>query len=125
MWAPCPNRVARSPLQTTEGLAMAVTVGSGLTLITMLLTELALQPVRVLVPVAVYVAVLAGVKATPGVHPGLRVYTSAPATEMVTLSPLHRLKSLAPMVTVGWGLTVTASVALLEQPVRVWVPTTV
>jgi hypothetical protein len=111
--APVPVRVEVLPEQMVGLLAVAVTVGEGLTVISCVVVEE--QPD---VPVTVYVVVVAGETVTevPVSAPGFHVYVVAPEAVIVVEVPEQIVALDAVTVTVGVGLTVTVTVCVEVQP---------
>jgi hypothetical protein len=105
------------PEQIVDGLAVAETVGVGLTVtVTRPVLE---QPVDV--PVTVYVVVVTGetVTVVPLNEPGIHEYVVAPLPVNEDELPEQIVDGLAVAVTVGVGFTVTVTRPVLEQPVEV------
>jgi len=124
--APLPVSVTVDPLHMIAPEAEAVTCGTLLTVMRTLAAFVMVQPVRVLVPLTVYVAEAVAVKETPLTTDGNHVYVSAPFPDNVTVFPAQTTIALADAETTGRGFTVKDIVAgvLLVQPVRVLVPET-
>jgi len=113
---PPPVNVTVLPLQTVVlGLALAVTVGSGFTVIDIL--AVLVHPAAS-VPVTVYELEEAGVKANPLVTPPVQLYDVAvPPPVKVSAVPAQILvPGLALAVTVGAGFTVIDILAVLVHP---------
>jgi hypothetical protein len=105
-------------------VAVAVTVGEGLTV--MATCAVLLQVPEV--PVTVYVVLVPGETETgdPGIEPGFHTYEVAPEPVSVVEFPEQIVVEDAVAVTVGVGLTVTVTCAVLVQvfpavPVTVYV----
>lgn len=110
------------PAQIEELPAVAVTVGEGFTV--MSCVAVAVQPA--VVPVTVYVVVIAGETVTgfPESDPGIHVYVVAPFAVSVVELPEHSVVLVAETPTVGDGVTVTSTVCVDVQPFAA-VPVTV
>jgi hypothetical protein len=111
--APLEDNVAVDPAQTAGGLEVAVSVGVEVTVRTTV-TEFVQLP---LLPVTVYVVVVAGETETddPLKEPGIHVYVVAPEAVNVDELPEQIPVGFAEAVTVGVGLTVIATVLVPVQ----------
>ena len=110
------------PAQIVGALAVAVTVGEGFTVI----TRVAVPVQPAVVPVTVYVVVIAGETVTevPVNDPGIQLYVVAPLAVIVVELPEQIVVLVAVVVTVGLGVTLTVTVCVLVQPLTA-VPVTV
>jgi hypothetical protein len=102
-----------------------VIVGVGFTVTLSTATLVLVHPVKVLVPVTVYEPLTVGVNATPSVIPPVHVYVSAPPPIKVVVAPSQITELEIAAVTTGKVFTVTLSIAVFVQPVKVFVPVTV
>jgi len=123
VFAPLAVNTDISPLHIADVLAVAVTVGNGLTVT--LTVAVPVHP-AVLVPVTVYVVVALGVTVllAPLPNPPDQLYVFAPLAVNTDVAPLHIAAGLAVAVTDGNGFTVTLTVAVPVHP-AVFVPVTV
>jgi hypothetical protein len=114
------------PKQITGLVTDAVTTGKELTVTDTEAKFVLVQPVRVFVPVTVYVVDNVGVNAIPLVAEGLQVYVLAPPPLRVVVLPKQITELETAAVTTGNGFTVTETDAIfvLVQPVNVFVPAT-
>jgi hypothetical protein len=105
------------PAQIEAFVAVTPTVGEGLTVI----VRVAVAVHAPVVPVTVYVVVVAGetVTVVPDKLPGIHVYVVAPFAVIVVLFPLQIVPPVVVVVTVGEGETVISCVAVDEHPVDV------
>ena len=112
--APEEFNVVEAPAQIVVLVAVAVTVGEGLTVI--VTCAVPVQPA--VVPVTVYVVVAAGetVIGEPLIFPGFQVYDVAPEPVSVVELPAQIVELDAVAVTVGVGVTVTVIVAVFVHP---------
>jgi hypothetical protein len=122
VFAPLAVNTEVAPLHIAAGLAVAVTVGNGLTVT---LTVAVPEHPAVLVPVTVYVVVALGVTVllAPLPNPPDQLYVFAPLAVNTEVAPLHIAAGLADAVTDGNGFTVTLTVAVPVHP-AVLVPVT-
>jgi hypothetical protein len=115
--------VAPVPAQIDVGEANAVTVGLGFTDTLTTADEVQVP----FAPITVYVVLAEGLTTTlaPVKLPGFQVYEAAPDAVKVVCAPAQITVGLALAVTVGFGLTVRASVLVLVQllvvPVTVYI----
>jgi hypothetical protein len=107
-------RVVELPAQIGLLLAAILTVKLGL--MVMVIVAVPVQPA--VVPVTVYVVVVAGETVTgfPVPRPPLHEYDVAPLAVSVVDVPEQIGLTLADMETVGFGFTVTVTVAVPVQP---------
>jgi len=111
--APPPVSVKLPPAQTVADELVAVTVGSAFT-VTVVVAEL-VQPFEP-VPVTVKVIVAVGTNETALVTPPDHAYVLAPPPVSVALAPIQTAADELVAVTVGEGLTVIETVAVLLHP---------
>ena len=104
-------------VQVVFGFELAVTVGNWFT-VTSTVVIVDVQPVKVLVPVTVYVVVLVGLTVTvpPVNDPGIHVNEVAPLALKVELDPEQIFVGEALAVTVGLLFTVIEIVFVEVQP---------
>jgi len=123
VFAPLTVNTVLAPLHIVAGLAVAVTVGNGFTVI--LTVAVPVHPSAV-VPVTEYVVVEFGVTVLlpPVPNPPDQLYVFAPLAVITEVCPLHIAAGLAVALTVGNGFTVTLTVAVPVHPAVV-VPVTV
>jgi hypothetical protein len=110
--APPPVSVVDCPAQSVVTLAFAVTEGIALTVI--VFDAVAEHPD--VVPVTVYVVVVAGINETPLVIPPDHAYVVAPPPVSVVDCPSQSIAALAFAVTEGIALTVIVFDAVAEHP---------
>jgi len=123
VFAPLTVNTVLAPLHIVAGLAVAVTIGNGFTVI--LTVAVPVHPSAV-VPVTEYVVVEFGVTVLlpPVPNPPDQLYVFAPLAVITEVCPLHIAAGLAVALTVGNGFTVTLTAAVPEHP-AVLVPVTV
>ena len=107
------------PEQTVVAVADVVTLGNAFTVIN--LVDVFVQPVKVFVPVTVYVVVVVGdtLIDVPVNEPGIHTYELAPFAVIVVNVPAHILVAVAVVETEGNAFTVTrfeATLAVLVHP---------